>query len=108
MGDNSSRAGIGAKDVAPMHALVLYVHGESHSSKNTIKSLRRLLDAECGDAYSLEVVDVKLNPSHVTEEMLVTIPTLIRKSPLPVRRIVGDLTNDLHVLAGLNLVLEAE
>jgi circadian clock protein KaiB len=83
--------------------LRLYVTGTTGRSTRAIANLREVCEQHLSDRYELEVVDVYQQPELAAREQLVAVPTLIRRLPLPLRRLVGDLSNRQQVLAGLDL-----
>ncbi len=83
--------------------LRLYVTGTTARSTRAITNLRQLCEQHLPERYELEVVDVYQQPELAACEQLVAVPTLIRRLPLPLRRLVGDLSNRQRVLAGLDL-----
>jgi circadian clock protein KaiB len=87
---------------APL-VLRLYVTGTTARSTRAITNLRQLCEQHLPDRYELEVVDVYQQPELAAREQLVAVPTLIKRLPLPLRRLVGDLSNRQRVLAGLDL-----
>lgn len=83
--------------------LRLYVTGTTARSMRAIANLRRLCEQHLAGRYDLKVVDVYQQPELAAREQLVAAPTLIKQSPLPLRRLVGDLSDQRRVLAGLDL-----
>jgi circadian clock protein KaiB len=83
--------------------LRLYVTGTTARSMRAIANLRRLCEQHLAGRYDLEVVDVYQQPELAAREQLVAAPTLVKQLPLPMRRLVGDLSNPQRVLAGLDL-----
>ncbi|KQQ18206.1 circadian clock protein KaiB [Methylobacterium sp. Leaf123] len=83
--------------------LRLYVAGTSPRSTRSIESVRRLCEHRLGGACDLEVVDIYQQAALAGEDGVVAAPTLVRLSPLPARRITGDLSDERHVLDGLGL-----
>jgi circadian clock protein KaiB len=83
--------------------LRLYVTGTTARSTRAITNLRQLCEQHLPDRYELEVVDVYQQPELAAREQLVAVPTLIKRLPLPLRRLVGDLSDRQRVLAGLDL-----
>src|SRR5918995_3620217 len=83
--------------------LRLYVTGTTARSTRAIANLRQVCEQHLTDRYDLEVIDVYQQPELAAREQLVAVPTLIRRLPLPLRRLVGDLANRQRVLAGLDL-----
>ena len=84
--------------------LRLYVTGMSARSAHAIRNLRTICDEYLEGRYDLEVVDIYQQPVLIKAEQIVAAPTLIKKLPLPMRRIIGDLSNRQRVLLGLDLV----
>jgi circadian clock protein KaiB len=88
----------------PQHyALRLYVTGTTSRSAKAIQSVRRICDTYLPGAYDLEVVDVYKNLALARRDQIFAAPTLLRRQPLPVRRLIGDMSDEARVLAGLNL-----
>ena len=86
------------------YTLRLYVSGATPRSLRSIESIKRICEAHLKDRFVLEIIDVYQNPQLVQQDQIVAAPTLIRKLPLPVRRLIGDLSNQDKVLMGLGLV----
>jgi circadian clock protein KaiB len=86
-----------------LFVLRLYVTGTTARSTRAIANLRELCEQHLPERYDLQVVDVYQQPELAAREQLVAVPTLIRQLPLPLRRLVGDLSNRQRVLAGLDL-----
>lgn len=84
-------------------ALVLFILGSTPKSATALKNLRRLLEAQAKGRYTLEVVDVKTDPDRAEAERILATPTLIKKSPAPVHRIIGDMSDTEKVLFGLGI-----
>ena len=83
--------------------LCLYVLGESPRSVAAIDNLRKLCEEYMAGNYRIEVIDLLKKPLLSREHQIVAIPTLVRKLPVPIRRIVGDLSDTAHTLVGLDL-----
>ena len=81
----------------------LYVTGASARSTRAITNLRKLCDEYLPDGYELKVVDVYQQPVLAKGEQILAAPTLIKYLPLPLRRFIGDLTNEDRILLGLDL-----
>jgi circadian clock protein KaiB len=73
-------------------------------SARAINNLRAICDEYLAGRYDLEVIDIYQQPVLAKGEQIVAAPTLVKKLPLPMRRIIGDMSNRDHVLLGLNLV----
>lgn len=83
--------------------LTLYVSGASPRSLAAIETVRRLCEEELGDDVTLEIVDVHENPSLVVRDDVIAAPTLVKRLPAPLRRLVGDLSDNDRVRSGLDL-----
>jgi circadian clock protein KaiB len=85
------------------YVLRLYITGMTPRSAHAIENIRTLCEAHLQGRYELEIIDIYQSPSLVQGEQIIATPTLIRKLPLPLRRLVGDLSNEERVLMGLDL-----
>jgi circadian clock protein KaiB len=83
--------------------LRLYVTGQTGRSQTAIANLRRLCELELAGRYQLEVIDVLEHPQRAEDEKILATPTVIKELPLPMRRIIGDLSSSDQVLVGLDL-----
>lgn len=90
--------------MASGYLLRLFITGHTLRSRRAIADLREICENELGGLYELEVIDVAENPEAAAHEHVVATPTLIRELPLPVRRIIGDLSDHEKVLHSLALV----
>ncbi len=86
------------------YVLRLYVTGMTTRSARAVKNLRAICDEYLAGRYDLEVIDIYQQPLLAKGEQIIAAPTLIKKLPLPVRRIIGDMSNRERVLLGLHLV----
>ena len=85
------------------YVLRLYVTGTTPRSVRAIANLKRLCEEHLQGRYELEVIDVYQQPVLTAGEQIIALPTLIKKLPLPLRRLVGDLSDTERVLLGLDL-----
>jgi circadian clock protein KaiB len=83
--------------------LRLYVAGTTDRSTAALANLRRICDELLAGRYEIEVIDLLERPQLAKGEQIVAIPTLVRKLPEPVRKIIGDLSDRERVLIGLDL-----
>ena len=83
--------------------LKLYITGHTSRSDRAIANLRRICERELRGQYRMEVIDVMQRPQLAEDEKIMATPTLIRILPLPMRRIIGDLSDVDKVLIGLDL-----
>jgi circadian clock protein KaiB len=85
------------------YVLRLYIAGTTPASSRSVETLRAICEEHLKGRYELMVVDVFQQPVLAKDEQIVAVPTLIKKLPTPLRRIVGDLSNEQRVLLGLDL-----
>ncbi|MCE5268696.1 MAG: circadian clock KaiB family protein [Planctomycetaceae bacterium] len=83
--------------------LRLYVAGQTPKSLKAFANLKKICDEHLAGQYRIEVVDLMLSPQLAEGDQILAIPTLVRKLPEPVRKIIGDLSNTERVLVGLDL-----
>jgi circadian clock protein KaiB len=83
--------------------LILYVAGQTPKSLAAISNLRRICDEHMSGRYEIQVIDLRENPKLAREHSIVAIPTLVRELPVPVRKIIGDLSDDEKVLVSLRI-----
>jgi circadian clock protein KaiB len=83
--------------------LRLYVAGKTPRCVAAEENLRKVCEEHLAGRYSIEVVDLLENPTLAQGDQILAVPTLVRKLPMPVRRIIGDLSNIDRVLVGLDL-----
>ena len=83
--------------------LRLYVAGQTPRSVAAIANLKNICEEHLGGRYTIEVIDLVKNPKLARDDQIVAIPTLIRKLPVPIRKIIGDLSNVERVLVGLDV-----
>jgi circadian clock protein KaiB len=83
--------------------LVLYVAGETPKSLAAIRNLERICTEHLAGKYKIEVVDLKKSPQLAREHGIVAIPTLVKELPVPIRKIIGDLSDTQKVLVHLSV-----
>jgi circadian clock protein KaiB len=83
--------------------LRLYVAGQTPKSVLALKNITNYCKEHLEGRYSIEVVDLLKNPQLAEGDQIIAIPTLIRKVPEPIRKIIGDLSDEEKVLVGLNI-----
>lgn len=83
--------------------LRLYVAGQTPKSVLALKNINRYCKENLEGKYSIEVIDLLKNPQLAEGDQIFAIPTLVRKFPEPIRKIIGDLSNEERVLVGLNI-----
>ncbi|HXE31019.1 MAG TPA: circadian clock KaiB family protein [Terriglobales bacterium] len=90
------------KPAKPQWDLRLYVAGETSRSAAAIANLRTIVAEHLPGVCRLEVIDLRVNPTLARGDQIVAVPTLVRKIPTPLKRIIGDLSNTERVLVGLD------
>jgi circadian clock protein KaiB len=85
--------------------LRLYVAGQTRKSMAAIANLQRICDEHLAGRYRVEVIDLLKNPALARSDQILAIPTLVRKLPPPIKKILGDLSNTERVLVGLDIRL---
>ena len=83
--------------------LRLYVAGQTARSATALANLKRICELHLQGKYNIELVDVLKNPRLAQGDQILALPTLVRKLPEPIKKIIGDLSNDERVLIGLDL-----
>lgn len=83
--------------------LRLYVAGQTPKSLAAIANLKRMCEEHLAGGYTIEVVDLQVTPQLAAGDQIVAVPTLIRRLPPPLRRVIGDLSNAERVLVGLDI-----
>jgi circadian clock protein KaiB len=86
------------------YILRLYVAGMTSRSARAVENVRAFCEKHLEGRYELQVIDVYQQPALAKSEQLIAAPTLIKKLPLPLRRLIGDMSNEERVLVGLDLV----
>ena len=83
--------------------LKLYIAGYTPRAVKALENLKQICEEHLPGVYNIEVVDLMRNPRLARGDQIVAVPTLVRKLPVPVRKIIGDLSNRERVLVGLDL-----
>lgn len=84
--------------------LRLYVAGQTPKAMTAFANLKKICEEQLQGKYSIEVIDLLKNPQQGAADQIFALPTLVRKLPVPVRKIIGDLSNTERVLIGLDLL----
>ncbi len=98
-----SRAARKGAAKAPRWDLRLYVAGQTARSRIALENLERICETHLHGEYRIEVVDVLKNPQLARGDQILALPTLVRKLPEPMKKIIGDLSHEERVLIGLDL-----
>ena len=85
------------------YVLRLYVAGQTPKSVSAITNIKKICEEYLKGHYELQVIDLYQQPKLAQGEQIIAVPTLIKKLPLPLRRIIGDMSNTERVLVGLDL-----
>jgi circadian clock protein KaiB len=91
------------KIVPSRYILKLYVAGQSPKSANAIVNIKKICEENLQGRYELDVIDLYQQPQLAQGEQIIAVPTLIKKLPPPLRRIIGDMSNTERVLVGLDI-----
>ncbi len=86
-----------------LYHLRLYVAGQTAKSLAAMANLRRVCEEHLAGRYDIEVIDLLQNPRLAAGDQILAIPTLVRRLPAPLKRIIGDLSNTEKVLVGLDI-----
>ena len=83
--------------------LRLYVAGNTPKSVTALANLKKYCEEHLKGLYKIEVIDLLVQPQLAAGDQILAVPTLVRKVPVPIRKIIGDLSNEEKVLVGLNV-----
>jgi circadian clock protein KaiB len=97
-----------AKSKAGRYVLRLYIAGSTPQSARAVANIKKLCEARLKDRYELTVIDLYQQPKQARGEQIIAAPTLVKQLPLPLRRLIGDLSNTNRVLLALDIKAEAE
>jgi len=97
----------GAQSRQAKYVLRLYISGSTPKSALAVENIKRVCDQHLEGRFDLEVIDIYQQPKLARDEQIVAVPTLIKRLPLPLRRLIGDLSNEEKVLFGLDLKIRA-
>jgi circadian clock protein KaiB len=92
-----------SKTESNKYILRLYVAGQTPKSITAFNNLKKICEEHMAGKYRIEVIDLLKNPQLAKGDQIFAIPTLVRKLPEPLRKIIGDLSNTERVLVGLDL-----
>jgi circadian clock protein KaiB len=92
-----------AKAAATKYQLRLYIAGNTLKSATALTNLKKYCEEHLKGIYEIEVIDLLVNPQLAEGDQILAIPTLVKKVPEPVRKIIGDLSNEEKVLVGLDI-----
>jgi len=106
MGKKTDRQSSGSKRASDKYVLRLFITGATPNSVRAVTNIKQICEAYLKDNYSLEIVDVYQQQDMAEQEQLIALPLLIRKFPLPERRLIGDLSDIGKVLKGLGILIQ--
>ena len=89
----------------PVYRLRLYVAGQTPKSVSAFTNLKQICEEHLLGRYEIEIVDLRLDPQLAHGDQILAVPTLVRRLPEPIKKIIGDLSNTERVLVGLDLRL---
>ena len=92
-----------AAPAAESFVLRLYVAGQTPKCMRAFANLKRICEQYLTNRYRIEMIDLLLDPALARGDQILAVPTLVRRMPEPVRKIIGDLSNTQRVLTGLNV-----
>jgi circadian clock protein KaiB len=87
--------------------LRLYIAGQTPKCMRAFANLKRICEQYLADRYRIEMIDLLQDPALARGDQILAVPTLVRRVPVPVRKIIGDLSNTQRVLAGLDVTVGA-
>jgi len=90
-------------DAGPLYSLRLYVAGQTPKSVLAFANLKRICEEHLQGRYAIEVIDLVETPQLARGDQIFAVPTLVRRLPEPIKKIIGDLSNTDRVLVGLDL-----
>jgi circadian clock protein KaiB len=86
------------------YILKLYVIGTNPASEQALRNIKEIIAQDTGSRFQLKVIDLRNNPQLAEKDKILAIPTLIREQPLPLKKIIGDLSDREKVLQGLEII----
>jgi len=98
-----ARAAPATAAAAAIFELRLYVAGETAKSIAAIANLKRICETHLAGKYRIDVIDLTKTPQLAAGDQIIAVPTLVRRLPEPVKKILGDLSNEVRVLVGLDI-----
>lgn len=91
------------EDPSRTYELRLYIAGQTPKSATALKNLRRICETHLKGKYRIEVIDLLKSPALAEGDQILAVPTLVRRLPEPIKKIIGDLSNEERVLVGLDV-----
>lgn len=91
-------------ETAAAFELRLYVAGETVKSLTALANLKRICETHLAGQYTIEIIDLLKSPALASGDQILAVPTLVRRLPEPIKKIIGDLSNEDRVLVGLDVI----
>lgn len=104
--DEADGDGAVTADDENLYSLKLYITGASPNSARAINNLKAICEQYLKSNYELEIIDVYQQPLQVQSEQIIALPMLIKYHPLPIKRLIGDMSNKPQVLKGLDIIIK--
>ena len=92
-----------AREGKEKYVLKLYITGMTHRSQEALRNIKQICQEHLGNNYDLEVIDIYQQQTLAKGDQIIAVPTLVKKLPLPLRRLIGDLSKEDRILLGLDL-----
>ncbi|WP_035603661.1 circadian clock KaiB family protein [Haloferula sp. BvORR071] len=92
-----------ASATVPAYQLRLYVAGQTEKSLTAFSNLKRICETHLAGQYKIELIDLLKTPQLAAGDQILAVPTLVRRLPEPIKKIIGDLSNEERVLVGLDV-----
>ncbi|MBI4187673.1 MAG: thiol-disulfide isomerase [Chloroflexi bacterium] len=92
-----------AKQGTEKYVLKLYITGMTPRSQEALRNIKKIMRDNFGDNYELEVIDIYQQPTLAKDDQIIAVPTLIKKLPAPLRRLIGNLSQEDRIILGLDL-----
>ncbi len=103
MNPSASQTSRQAAEATPAFQLRLYVAGQTAKSVAALANLQRICETHLAGQYYIEVIDLTKAPQLAAGDQILAVPTLVRRLPEPIKKIIGDLSNEERVLVGLDV-----
>jgi circadian clock protein KaiB len=103
MKDSKSPAKSASSATVPAYQLRLYVAGQTSKSLAAFNNLKRICENHLAGQYRIELIDLLKTPQLAAGDQILAVPTLVRRLPEPIKKIIGDLSNEERVLVGLDV-----
>ena len=89
--------------IGPIYQLRLYIAGQTPKSVLAFANLKQICEEHLSGRYEIEIIDLRQDPQLAHGDQILAVPTLVRRLPEPIKKIIGDLSNTDRVLVGLDL-----